>query len=482
MILPNLQILVSNSCKGPSLCGEVCPNTKYCQTCCDDDTKSAVVDFIMAMSYQEVNLDEDPCIFPDCGHFITKTNMDGLMDLKAHYEMSSEEESSPVALLSTSMPFSMDEVKTCPSCRGPLRNIARYGRIVRRAMLDEATKKFIAWSHGEYLKLADQLIDVQVKLAKAEAPPTKQAQEVDQPKLFSKGRFEQLRRVSDWVGNSRYREALRFRNNIHDFLGKVRKEEQPLQRVANHVRHAMRERQAAGTFTIDESALQVKGVLQASALLLKCDTVILADFMAIRQPLIVSRPEVKLDLNQFMKDCQALINMAEEAKYPLEEAEGHIYLAQFCAFARTLTLETTEESTTAETSSKTRDRLRTEGMAHLDIARNLVTRRASLSALSTQVDAVEKMLSDGVFYTDVSKDELRAVYKAMSREFLGTGHWYTCANGHPFTIGECGMPMERARCPECGAPVGGEHHTAVEGVNRADAIEQLARDVGRLGI
>ena len=33
------------------------------------------------------------------------------------------------------------------------------------------------------------------------------------------------------------------------------------------------------------------------------------------------------------------------------------------------------------------------------------------------------------------------------------------------------MPMERARCPECGAPVGGESHMAVEGVTRAVEME-----------
>jgi len=34
-------------------------------------------------------------------------------------------------------------MKSCPTCRGPLRNLNRYSRIVRRALIDEATKKFI---------------------------------------------------------------------------------------------------------------------------------------------------------------------------------------------------------------------------------------------------------------------------------------------------------------------------------------------------
>lgn len=33
------------------------------------------------------------------------------------------------------------------------------------------------------------------------------------------------------------------------------------------------------------------------------------------------------------------------------------------------------------------------------------------------------------------------------------------------------MPMELARCAECGAPVGGQHHTAATGVQRAGDFE-----------
>ncbi|KAF3070223.1 hypothetical protein CFAM422_006693 [Trichoderma lentiforme] len=53
-------------------------------------------------------------------------------------------------------PFSLEEsgIPVCATCRGSLWNIARYGRIVRRAILDESTKKFIAWAYSRYLSLA----------------------------------------------------------------------------------------------------------------------------------------------------------------------------------------------------------------------------------------------------------------------------------------------------------------------------------------
>ena len=55
--------------------------------------------------------------------------------------------------------------------------------------------------------------------------------------------------------------------------------------------------------------------------------------------------------------------------------------------------------------------------------------------------------------------------------------WYLCTNGHPFTIGECGMPMEMARCPQCDEPIGGRDHQQVAGVRRAEEIERLGADL-----
>ncbi|NXW60874.1 ZNFX1 protein, partial [Eurystomus gularis] len=38
------------------------------------------------------------------------------------------------------------------------------------------------------------------------------------------------------------------------------------------------------------------------------------------------------------------------------------------------------------------------------------------------------------------------------------GHWFKCRNGHIYVIGECGGAMERSKCPECHAVIGGTNH------------------------
>ncbi|XP_074397014.1 E3 ubiquitin-protein ligase RNF213 isoform X2 [Zonotrichia albicollis] len=46
-------------------------------------------------------------------------------------------------------------------------------------------------------------------------------------------------------------------------------------------------------------------------------------------------------------------------------------------------------------------------------------------------------------------------------------HWYECPKGHPCTVGECGRPMEKSRCPECHVIIGGRNHVPVKGFRRS---------------
>lgn len=68
---------------------------------------------------------------------------------------------------------------------------------------------------------------------------------------------------------------------------------------------------------------------------------------------------------------------------------------------------------------------------------------------------------------------MRMIVGVMAREFgFATGHWIRCANGHPYTVGECGRPMQFSRCPHCGAGVGGQNHANTEGVTAANDLAE----------
>eukprot|EP00899_Mesostigma_viride_P019103 jgi/Mesvir1/27194/Mv07044-RA.4 len=57
----------------------------------------------------------------------------------------------------------------------------------------------------------------------------------------------------------------------------------------------------------------------------------------------------------------------------------------------------------------------------------------------------------------LAREEMDAVVGAM-RGQVRAGGWYRCPNGHPYAIGECGGAMAEARCPVCGAGIGGRQH------------------------
>ncbi len=420
--------------------------------------------------------------------------MDGQMGVATHYKLDSD--GLPAAVRGASQAFASDDgsggVPVCATCRGSLRNISRYGRIVRRAMLDEATKKFIAWSTTRCLSLAESLGRAHESLRPGAATPPANKKNRQTKLAPRNSRLRALLLLHKAEGSGRYDGILGLRVQISAFANQVRKEEQPFQRVADLVTHANRQRRTALDFQYDESVIQIKGQLLATVLLLKCDAAVLADFVQLRSKgarSLQNQTDECPDLSPHLRDCAALVELARRTTYPTEEVQGHILYTQLCAFSRALaSLPTTPipapipaGGNTSESASSPDVALREASLEHVAQARALLLRYPSTAALKDELDAAESMLNDGV-YRPVTTDELVAVYHAMSGELSGTGHWHLCQNGHPFTIGECGMPMEQARCPECGAPIGGQNHRAVEGVRHATEIEEVARGVGRLGL
>ncbi|KAG9267741.1 E3 ubiquitin-protein ligase rnf213-alpha [Astyanax mexicanus] len=65
------------------------------------------------------------------------------------------------------------------------------------------------------------------------------------------------------------------------------------------------------------------------------------------------------------------------------------------------------------------------------------------------------------FIPTMPEDMLAAAKKAIGFR------WYTCPNGHHCVVDNCGRPVERGRCLECGAEVGGQNHTPVQGFTQA---------------
>jgi hypothetical protein len=72
--------------------------------------------------------------------------MDGHMGVRRFYDIFPTT-GAIEALKALPEPISDENLKSCPMCRGPLRNINRYNRIVRQGLMEQASRKFVSWAN-----------------------------------------------------------------------------------------------------------------------------------------------------------------------------------------------------------------------------------------------------------------------------------------------------------------------------------------------
>ena len=48
--------------------------------------------------------------------------------------------------------------------------------------------------------------------------------------------------------------------------------------------------------------------------------------------------------------------------------------------------------------------------------------------------------------------------------------WYTCSKGHIYAIGDCGQPMQQAKCDTCGEVIGGQGHRFAAGAGHGAGV------------
>ena len=235
--------------------------------------------------------------------------------------------------------------------------------------------------------------------------------------------------------NQHYQNALQLRTDIKVFLAHVNEKEQPFRKIYDLVQDAKRHRGATGSIAWTPDVLQTRNRLLATVLLLRCEYAIMANFLASGKR---TGAAIKVNLQSFQDKCERLIEESHSKKQPTNEVEGHLFWARFLALQRGMT-ETIPDGSLPLL----------EARNHLQLARELCAGHpGQTKGMLAEVEDVEKMLRESTFYTTVTNEEKAAVYAAMALDFRGTGHWYYCRNGHLFTVGECGMPMQTSRCPQ----------------------------------
>jgi len=89
-------------------------------------------------------VDAEPVIILPCSHVFTVSTLDGLVGLSCFYMTG--DDGHFVGLSPLAAEFS--KVPTCPDCRSPLLSIKRYGRAVKKSLV-ELSEKRLVYGKGE---------------------------------------------------------------------------------------------------------------------------------------------------------------------------------------------------------------------------------------------------------------------------------------------------------------------------------------------
>ncbi|KAI6373349.1 hypothetical protein MCOR31_003262 [Pyricularia oryzae] len=442
----------------PSVCGEDCR-----ELCCHEcrDKENSVVDYIEFKTYAEIDVDATPVVVLSCGHIFTAESLDGHVGMHDVYVVNRKGEYTGVKGISSDL---AKPVPGCPECRRPILQFStkRYNRVINRAVMDETTKRLLAKGRTEIQALETEFCRIQEYLQKSR---DRVAVKIMIP--------EELSRILQ----SRYDQAFKLINRAKALQENTGTQNQPAKKLGDAINQ--RRRLQGATDPIDDrpSARHIftveKEIFYSAAIILyQMQDVKLRDTVSIRsrvrdvakpQQQQAEAPITNATINA-LQTCARLIGESTADKFP--RASVQLTLC-YTNMTKALEAHAGGGDKVAELADKAR--------ALLEAARRLCRelRFEGAQQLGATVEDTLRLFEDR--YEAVTAEELDDIKSAMVSGPGGiathSGHWYKCENGHPFAIGECGMPMELARCPECGANIGGQNHNAVAGVERASEME-----------
>ncbi|KAF8420240.1 hypothetical protein EV426DRAFT_566793 [Tirmania nivea] len=502
----------------PSVCGETCPPAHFCQECAAPALLGRQVDLITLETYAEIDLDLDPIIVPKCGHFYVMSTYDRHMGMENAYRMTADGRIlGPRALDGSEARENLDPdepaerlvVRACPDCRAPLRDLHRYNRIVKVAYLDESTRRFCTIAQANYLKLYKEVSTAQNRL-EAERSQFLYRLSNNSKRSIAEDRLPK-------PVEERIQGAHVLLNKIWEFAWTVVEEEQPYVRVRDIVISKRRREQTESAipgsarggststaYVMDSSVVQLGFRLKAYSLFNEFRWDALWDLHSIAESDKTDeatqrklRRRIISEIPRAYDLCSDLINDCQQANLGKYEVEARVCRARFVALFRIISVALNvllETPAAGSAATDQRQRQQAIGEPHFTSEEGIEQEQQSLNRcddlcaqlpgtvgpMQAKIDEAKKFLGGMTFYSPVSAAEKEAVYKVMAREFISTGRWYTCRNGHPFTIGDCGAPRQLASCPECGEGIGGGYNGLASGVSHANDFTELDQRFNRM--
>ncbi|KAF8978876.1 hypothetical protein BGZ46_006063 [Entomortierella lignicola] len=524
----------------PSVCGEPCPTTDFCVECKDPKIMDYIVDVVMQQSLSEIDVDEDPILVLACGHILTMTSLDGMMDMKNYYIANEDPKTGEVEYIGKrDLPGEEVSQVPCHLCRKPIIELRRYGRRIKYAQLSLRLKKHQV-SQGKIMKDALQAFQVaQVLVEEGQSEFLKAILRVEDEvnSELPSANQRNLGKYTDYatfpnssflnISNAYHipkdheklwRRLLRPVSDCFVTFKKIytKANKSPskqvfdaafshLYRIKAGQSHSLSDgAEEQGVSMSEEEYAAISSTIQSCVL--ECGlprdghsgsshVESLHEMTNVLILVLAQAFEVLKEVGSssgwywFVEDLfqcagvyvDILKDAAQKGRYDRNLAYARMSRMELLLKIMQWLGMVTVSDKLFDAKMKRIDSLTEQFMIELNeingrcplgIKEDCVARAKVLEERMVDATAVAK---NPVRYQPVTKKEKLELFRAMSQEVSGAGHWYRCQNGHSYFIGNCGGANQESRCYDCGAPVGGSNHRLQSGNSADEEFEGFHR-------
>ncbi|KAI8074522.1 hypothetical protein BC940DRAFT_288446 [Gongronella butleri] len=520
-----------------SICGEPCPSKAFCVVCRHPETMNMMVDFTMQETLGNIDVDRDPIIQLACNHALTVSTLDGMFDIGQYYEATMDNETGIANCTGVKpLLGSSNSVVTCPLCREPITSPLRYGRCIKNAQLDMAMRRFevqqsisIKGIQKDSNTAKDRLEHYRPELMEQVAATVQDSIAAPHPprkQLKTPGMIDSL---SEYQISEHHDKAWKeFIKPVKEVMKKISgvlryASRSPTIKVyeaavaqlyrskKDGIISSLAVSTSSKTFTEDlqltpeevdalvqhcndyvvMSGLPPNGYGGSSLALANQERVNLLKMVVVHAMNLVNNLDElhSTGWHWFVKDLIELcyahtgrqIETGKACSHPRVEMYGRfakiellLYRLQWIGYKPFPSDSADVQQRLAlveELLSIVKNEKRAiEESQFIGLRDELLPR---VEELSQPMDTACKIARNEMASASLSRNVKLEVFCAIQADLTGSGHWYRCANGHPYVIADCGMAMQESRCPECGTQVGGRDHRLVAGNQRDEEFEAL---------
>ncbi|GBC02767.1 hypothetical protein RclHR1_04800007 [Rhizophagus clarus] len=488
------------------VCGETCPSKDFCVNCASEKVKSQVPDMIMNTIFSEINWNEERMIVLSCGHVYTMETMDSLMGMEDYYRGSIDGRWASIKVL----PSLPTDIKKCPTCRAPIKNIRR--EITEQVIFikEEMTGRRNQLMNNLYILIKSEVLTFEnhnvMDEKSSEVTPFDYFENIERYHGFSK--------VNKGVWINHVKKLLNCYEELTSIIcdSKMPPHKKTFEAAISNLYQAKLNISSSLASTsldssVSESQLNFQELssqigisvpqmdhriyLDAFFEIITIQKILYHEILFIIQNTKPSHsPALLIRIVKYKEQKERWKKFAEKLQISIQ---GHLYtirqIAESSRYGRHCLLANVEiiELRTSMLKLQLKyppDEVVDKTLQTYTIEKCEETKKTIVNMIEYCTNNnVEKEFKDFIFkkLDDLQKecDEIQVcaenlrkpisfeekleIHRAMQTEFVSSGHWYECPNGHPYTIGECGRAWVKSVCPDCNAVIGGESHRLTSG-------------------